>query len=103
MTLVEIMIVVIIMAMIATAVGMAVLPQLERARVEQTRTPKFAYFQGPQAQKQIQGLDDAVAYNVNAAGAASRLAPQAELDRRADLYHHPLALVMMATWECVTP
>ena len=38
MTLVEIMIVVIIMAMIATAVGMAVLPQLERARVEQTRT-----------------------------------------------------------------
>ena len=38
MTLVEIMIVVIIMARIATAVGMAVLPQLERARVEQTRT-----------------------------------------------------------------
>ncbi len=38
MTLVEIMIVVIIMAMIATAVGMAVLPQLERARIEQTRT-----------------------------------------------------------------
>ena len=26
-----------------------------RQRVEQTRTPKFAYFQGPQPQTQIQG------------------------------------------------
>lgn len=38
MTLVEIMIVVIIMALIATAVGVAVLPQMKRARVEQTRS-----------------------------------------------------------------
>ena len=37
MTLVEIMIVVIIMALIATAVGVAVLPQLQRARVDSTR------------------------------------------------------------------
>lgn len=37
MTLVEIMIVVIIMAMIATAVGVAVLPQLEKARIRSTR------------------------------------------------------------------
>jgi hypothetical protein len=36
-----------------------------RQRVEQTRTPKFAFFQGPQPQKQIQGLDDSVAFNVN--------------------------------------
>jgi len=64
-----------------------------RQRVEQTRTPKFAYFQGPQPQKQIQGLDDMVAFNVNPAGAAARLGTQAELDRRIDLYHHPLALV----------
>jgi len=34
MTLVEIMVVVIIMALIATAVGVAVLPQLEKARVK---------------------------------------------------------------------
>ena len=67
-----------------------------RQRVEQTRTPKFAYFQGPQPQKQILGLDDQVAYNVNAAGAATRLGTQAELDRRADLHHHPLALVRAA-------
>lgn len=38
MTLVEIMIVVIIMALIATAVGVAVLPQLRRARVDATRS-----------------------------------------------------------------
>lgn len=38
MTLGEIMIVVIIMALIATAVGVAVLPALSRARVNQTRS-----------------------------------------------------------------
>ncbi|MFK7985277.1 MAG: prepilin-type N-terminal cleavage/methylation domain-containing protein [Sandaracinaceae bacterium] len=36
MTLVEIMIVVIIMALIATAVGVAVLPQLDRAKIRDT-------------------------------------------------------------------
>jgi glyoxylase-like metal-dependent hydrolase (beta-lactamase superfamily II) len=64
-----------------------------RQRVEQTRTPKFAFFQGPQPQKQIQGLDDQVAFNVNPAGVATRLGAAAELDRRYDLYHHPLKLV----------
>ena len=38
MTLVEIMIVVIIMALIATAVGMAVLPMVEHARIEQAQS-----------------------------------------------------------------
>ena len=38
MTLVEIMIVVIIMALIATAVGVAVLPRLEKARIDSTET-----------------------------------------------------------------
>ena len=38
MTLVEIMIVVVIMALMATAVGVAVIPRLQRARVTQTRT-----------------------------------------------------------------
>ena len=37
MTLIEIMIVVIIMALIATAVGVAVLPRLEKARIDSTR------------------------------------------------------------------
>ena len=64
-----------------------------RQRVEQTRTPKFAYFQGPQPQTQIQGLDGEVAFNVNAAGAATRVAGLGARDRHADLYHHPLTLL----------
>jgi general secretion pathway protein G len=38
MTLIEIMIVVVIMALVATGVGMAVLPQLEKAKIRQTET-----------------------------------------------------------------
>lgn len=64
-----------------------------RQRVEQTRTPKFAYFQGPQPQTQILGLDGGVAFNVNAAGAATRLGGAASADRQTDLYHHPLVLL----------
>ena len=44
-----------------------------RARTELTRSPKFAYFLGPQPQRQIQGIDGAVGYNVSAAGAATRV------------------------------
>ena len=43
-----------------------------RQRVEQTRTPKFAFFQGPQPQTQIQGLDGAIAFNVNPQGQPAR-------------------------------
>ena len=64
-----------------------------RQRVEQTRTPKFAFFQGPQAQTQVQGLDGATAFNVNPKGEAVRIAAQAETDRLTDLYHHPLKLL----------
>ena len=64
-----------------------------RQRVEQTRTPKFAFFQGPQPQTQIQAVDGAVAFNVNAQGQATRIPTQAENDRRADYYHHPLTLL----------
>src|SRR5687767_5122630 len=64
-----------------------------RQRVEQTRTPKFAYFQGPQPQTQIQALDGAVAFNVNPQGQAARAAALTETDRRHDLYHHPLTLL----------
>ena len=64
-----------------------------RQRVEQTRTPKFAFFQGPQPQTQVLALDGAVAFNVNAKGGATRLAAQAESDRIVDLYHHPLKLL----------
>ena len=44
-----------------------------RQRIEQTRTPKFAYFQGPQPQTQIQVLDGDVAFNVSPSGSAARV------------------------------
>lgn len=64
-----------------------------RQRVQQTRTPQFTYFQGPQPQTQILGLDGAVAFNVNPAGTATRLGGLAADDRASDLYHHPLTLL----------
>jgi glyoxylase-like metal-dependent hydrolase (beta-lactamase superfamily II) len=68
-----------------------------RQRVQQTRTPKFAYFQGPQPQTQIQGLDGDTAFNVNPAGTATRLGGLAAADRATDLYHHPLTLLRSTT------
>jgi glyoxylase-like metal-dependent hydrolase (beta-lactamase superfamily II) len=64
-----------------------------RARTEQTRTPNFAYFQGPQAQKQVLGVDGDVGYNVAPNGSATRVSNAAAKDRRAEIYHHPLAIV----------
>jgi glyoxylase-like metal-dependent hydrolase (beta-lactamase superfamily II) len=67
-----------------------------RQRVEQTRTPRFAYFQGPQPQRQVLALDGAVAFNVNAQGQAARLGALPERDRHHDFYHHPLTLLRAA-------
>jgi glyoxylase-like metal-dependent hydrolase (beta-lactamase superfamily II) len=64
-----------------------------RARTEQTRTPNFAYFQGPQAQKQVLGVDGDVGYNVAPNGNATRVSNAAAKDRRAEIYHHPLEIV----------
>jgi glyoxylase-like metal-dependent hydrolase (beta-lactamase superfamily II) len=70
-----------------------------RQRVEQTRTPKFAYFQGPQPQTQIQAIDGDVAFNVGANGNATRLPPIGEKDRRAEWFHHPVTALRAATAE----
>src|SRR5262245_30243841 len=67
-----------------------------RARVEQTRTPQFAYFQGPQPQKQVLGIDGDVGYNVAANGTATRVANAVAKDRRLELYHHPVTIVRAA-------
>src|SRR5437899_2109796 len=53
-----------------------------RARVEQTRTPNFTYFQGQQPQKQVFGIDGDVGYNVAADGTATRVANAVANDRR---------------------
>ena len=68
-----------------------------KQRVEQVRTPKFAYFQGPQPQTQIQVLDGEVAFNIGANGAATRLGTSAERDRRTELFHHPITALIAAT------
>ena len=67
-----------------------------RARIEQTRTPNFAYFQGPQPQKQVLGVDGDVAYNIAPNGTATRAPNAAARDRRADIFHHPVAIVRAA-------
>jgi glyoxylase-like metal-dependent hydrolase (beta-lactamase superfamily II) len=69
-----------------------------RQRIEQTRTPKFTYFQGPQPQTQIQILDGDVAFNIGAKGSASRVATAgAERDRRTDYFHHPITALKAMT------
>jgi glyoxylase-like metal-dependent hydrolase (beta-lactamase superfamily II) len=67
-----------------------------RARVEQTRTPNFAYFQGQQPQKQVLGVDRDVAYNVAPNGTATRASNAAARDRRAEILHHPLTSIRAA-------
>jgi glyoxylase-like metal-dependent hydrolase (beta-lactamase superfamily II) len=67
-----------------------------RARTEQTRTPNFAYFQGPQAQKQVLGVDGDVGYNVASNGTATRVSNAVAKDRRAEIYHHPIKIVRAA-------
>jgi glyoxylase-like metal-dependent hydrolase (beta-lactamase superfamily II) len=67
-----------------------------RSRTEQTRTPNFAYFQGPQPQKQVFGVADDVAYNIAANGTVTRASNAVAKDRTAEIYHHPLKIVRAA-------
>jgi glyoxylase-like metal-dependent hydrolase (beta-lactamase superfamily II) len=67
-----------------------------RLRNELTRTPTFAYFQGQTPQRQVQGVDGTIGFNVSAKGTATRIPAQAADDRRADFYHHPVVLVAAA-------
>src|SRR5687768_13391088 len=68
----------------------------ERARTELTRVPKFNFWQGLAPQRQVQGIDKTVGYNVAASGTASRVAPAAADDRRAELLRHPIMAVRAA-------
>ena len=67
-----------------------------RMLVQQTRTPTFAYFQGPQPQQQVLGLDGDIAYSATSSGNATRGSAQAVRDRTAELYHHPVVLMRAA-------
>ena len=70
--------------------------QAGRARTELTRMPNFAYFLGRTAQRQIQGIDGTIGYNISPTGAASRIAEAATADRRAELLRHPITAVRAA-------
>jgi glyoxylase-like metal-dependent hydrolase (beta-lactamase superfamily II) len=63
-----------------------------RMRTTLTRTPNFAYFQGPQAQTQVQGLDAMVAYGGSDPAKLARNGAAAVADRRAERFHHPLVV-----------
>ena len=67
-----------------------------RARTELTRVPKFTFWQGLAPQRQVQGIDKAIGYNVAASGNASRIAETAADDRRAELLGHPIIAVRAA-------
>jgi glyoxylase-like metal-dependent hydrolase (beta-lactamase superfamily II) len=64
-----------------------------RARTEQTRTPAFLYFQGPQPVRQVSGVDADVAFAIGAKGNATRASAATTRDRRLEIYHHPLTIV----------
>lgn len=70
-----------------------------RMRVEMVRNPAYLTGNPIFGEKVVQGLDGDVAYNVTPEGEQSRAAEQAARDRRAELYHHPVALIHLAIKE----
>lgn len=70
-------------------------PANGRMRVQQVRTAAFL-FAGAGVQRQNQGLDGDVAFNVGQNGMATRASDQAARDRRVDMLHHPITIVRAA-------
>lgn len=66
-----------------------------RMREQQVRTAQFLFALAT-TQRQNQGLDGAVAYNIGGTGNAVRASDAAAQDRRRQLLHHPLTLVRAA-------
>ena len=66
-----------------------------RTRVRQVREAQFL-FAGDLVQRQAQGLDRDVAYNVGPDGTAARAGEAAARDRRIELLQHPITIVRAA-------
>ncbi len=66
------------------------------SRTEQTRTPQFAYFRGPNPVRQVFGIDGAVAYDTGPDGSTQRVRENVAQERRSNYYHHPLPLLQAA-------
>ena len=67
-----------------------------RMRIELTRRPNFAFFQGPAPQRQVNGIDGAVGYNIAPSGTATRVADNVAHDRRVAILHHPVTAMRAA-------
>jgi glyoxylase-like metal-dependent hydrolase (beta-lactamase superfamily II) len=65
----------------------------DRSRTVETRTPLFDYFRGRDPFQVISGIDGDVAYDIGADGSPRRASQEVAMERRSDLYHHPLTLV----------
>jgi len=66
-----------------------------RMRMQQLRTAEFL-FANANTQRQTQGLDGDVAFNVGPDGAATRASENAARDRRMEMLQHPLVIVRTA-------
>jgi hypothetical protein len=66
-----------------------------RTRMQQKRTAQFL-FAGALVQRQDQGLDGDVPYNVSADGKPARAGEAAVKDRRMEILHHPIVIVRAA-------
>jgi hypothetical protein len=66
--------------------------QHHRMRMQQVRTAQFLYA-AANTQRQTQGLDGDVAFNIGADGEATRASESAMRDRRIEMLHHPLVIV----------
>ena len=66
-----------------------------RSRMQQLRSAQFL-FAGATTQRQNQGLDGDVAYNIGQDGAITRAGEQAAVDRRIDMLRHPVTIVRAA-------
>jgi len=66
-----------------------------RMRMQQLRAAQFL-FANANTQRQHQGLDGDVAFNVGPDGAATRASENAVKDRRMEMMQHPLVIVRMA-------
>ena len=63
------------------------------SRTEQTRTPEFEYFRGPDPITQVFGIDGDVAYTVAPDGSARRAPQTVAMTQRSTFYHHPVPLL----------
>jgi len=63
------------------------------SRTEQTRTPEFEYFRGPDPITQVFGIDGDVAYTVAPDGSARRAPQTVATAQRSTFYHHPVPLL----------